>query len=193
MNVPSIYKKLVINSSVQDILDWPFDFQVCEPYLLSRKWPVILSEELVVLAEDGAGGAFTILEKIEADLSPVIYLSSEGQAGKVSNNLTEFLSLIIAIPYWRDLLKFSSNGILEEMKKAIQFLEVGLLKDEPDILNKKNFILNELNLVDLNEPVQVLFESVKSGISLIIKDKDGTTYNSLFNTFSVADNKLWKC
>jgi len=185
MNIPSIYESLTKNSLVQDILSWPFDFEVCKPYLLSSDWPISLSEELIVLAEDGCGGVFTILENIEADLSPVIFLSSEGQAGKVSENFVEFLSVMVAIPYWRDLLKFSAGGELEEMKKAIPFLEAELLEDEPDILNKKKAVFKELQLRELSEPVQTLFSSVKSGLSIEIKASDGTPYDSLFNTLDL--------
>jgi len=191
MNLPSIFKLLVNDPDVVNVLGWPFDFEVCEPYLLSSDWPISLSEELVVLAEDGSGGAYTILENLDPDKSPVIFLSSEGQAGSVAANLTEFLSLLVALPYWRDLLKFSSGGQLNEMKKAAIFLQAEILEDEPKIKNKMKVISKALKLPELIDPIKTLFGSVNTGIALDIKASDGSEYDGLFNTFSVNDNKLW--
>lgn len=192
MNVPSIYKRLTENSSVVDILEWPFDFEICEPHLLSNDWPISLSEELVVLAEDGSGGAYCIQEKIDPEESSVIFLSSEGQAGKVAKDLTEFLTIVVSLPYWRDLLKFSAGGELEEMRKAMPFLNAEILEDEPEIISKNKLISKALNLPTLADPVQTLFNSVKSGTAVEINAADGSSYEGLFNTFSVSDNRSWQ-
>ncbi|MDG9671266.1 hypothetical protein ONV78_26265 [Hahella sp. CR1] len=192
MNVPSIYRCITENPEVVDILGWPFDFEICEPFLLSNNWPILLSKELVVLAEDGTGGAYTILENIEPEKSPVVFLSSEGQAGMVAANLAEFIAVMVALPYWRDLLKFSASGKLSEMYKAVPFLKREELEDEPDIFSKKDVIYQALILPHLADPVQTLFDSVMSGINIEINATDGTPYEGLFNTFSVSDNKSWK-
>lgn len=192
MNVPSIYNRLAENPAVIDILGWPFDFEICEPHLLSCGWPISLSEELIVLAEDGSGGAYTIQENIDPEKSSVVFLSSEGQAGKVAEDLTELLAIIVALPYWRDLLKFSAGGELEEMRKAIPFLEDEILEGEPEIRSKMKLISKALNLPILADPVQTLFNSVKSGIAIDIKANDGSSYEGLFNTFSVSDNRSWQ-
>ena len=192
MNVPSIYNRLAANPAVIDILGWPFDFEICEPHLLSSGWPILISEELIVLAEDGSGGAYTIQENIDPEKSSVVFLSSEGQAGKVAADLTELLAIIVALPYWRDLLKFSAGGELEEMRKAIPFLEDEILEDEPEIRSKMKLISKALNLPTLTDPVQTLFNSVKSGIAIEIKANDGSSYEGLFNTFSVSDNRSWQ-
>ena len=192
MNVPSIYKRLSENPAVIDILGWPFDFEICEPYVLSRDWPISLSEELIVLAEDGSGGVYTLHENIDPEKSSVVFLSSEGQAGKVAADFTEFLAIMVALPYWRDLLKFSAGGELEEMRKAVPFLEGEILEDEPEIRSKKKLIYKALNLPTLADPIQTLFNSVKSGIAIEIKGNDGFSYEGLFNTFSVSDNRSWQ-
>ena len=192
MNVPSIYKRLAGIPEVVDTLGWPFDFEICEPELLSNDWPILLSEELVIFARDGSGGAYTLLQNIDPEMSPVIFLSSEGQAGKVADNLTEFLAVMVALPYWRDLLKFSADGELEEMRKAIPFLEAEILEDEPEINRKKKLISKSLRLPTITNPLQALFDSVTSGIAVEIKAMDGSPYDGLFNSFSVSDNQLWR-
>ena len=192
MNSPSILNHIFNNTKVKEILEWPFDFRVCEPYLLSSIWPISVSEELLVVAEDGAGGVYTIQDNIDPDLSPVIFISSEGQAGKVANNLIEFLAILVALPYWRDLLKFSAGGKLEEMCKAGFFLERDMYEDDPEIDDKKKIIIEAIGLPDISDPIQALFDSVNSGTVVEIKARDGTLYGSLFNRFSVGENRMWR-
>jgi hypothetical protein len=191
MELPSSYKSIMKSSSLKEMLDWPFDFNAVEPYLISSDWPIQLSHELNVIAEDGAGGAYTLLNGAAPAKSPVIFLSSEGQAGKVANSLDEFLAILIAIPYWRDLLKFSSNGKLAEMRKAAPFLEKELIEDEPEIESKKRVILESMELPSLSDPINSLFSAVLAGCEIEIKSEDGMDYSSLFNDFSVSDNRTW--
>jgi len=72
-----MYNQLSKNTIVVDVLGWPFNFEICKPYILSDHWPILVSE-------DGSGGAYTLQKGISPETSPVIYLSSEGQAGKVA-------------------------------------------------------------------------------------------------------------
>ncbi len=191
MELPSSYKSIMKSASLKEMLDWPFDFNAVEPYLISSDWPIQLSHELNVIAEDGAGGAYTLLNCTAPAESPVIFLSSEGQAGKVANSLDEFLAILIAVPYWRDLLKFSSNGKLAEMRKAVPFLEKELLEDEPEIESKKRCILDSIELPILSDPINSLFEAVNADCEIEIKSEDGMDYDGLFNDFSVSDNRTW--
>lgn len=192
MKLPSIYKDILGKPDVIDILDWPFDFVVCNSYLLSKDWPIVLSEELIVVAEDATGAAYTVFQNLDPDVSPVIFLTSEGQAGKVAENLNEFLAVMVALPYWRDLLKFSAGGQLEEMRKAIPFLDKEVLEEEPEIQTKIDVVTRALCLPEIDDPVQTLFNSVKSGMAIDIASDDGFSYESLFNTFSVSDNRSWQ-
>lgn len=193
MNLSLIDKLLAQHPTVADLLDWPFDFKPCEPYVLSHEWPVVVSEALMVFAEDGSGGAYTLLEKLKPEASPVIYLNSEGQVGTIATRLTELLPMIVALPYWRDLLKFSAGGELAEMRKAVPFLEQEIHTDEPDIDNKRQIVAEALNLSVPVDPVRELFDSVTSGMAIAVNAADGMAYDGLFNTFHMADNPAWRC
>lgn len=194
MKLPTIYNKLSEIPELIDIFSWPFDFEKCDPYLLSSNgWPISLSEELIVVAEEGSGGVYTLKQDVnDPDKSPIIFISSEGQAGKVAENLTEFLCIITAMPYWRDLLKFSAGGKLEEMRLAVPFLEKETLDNEPNINETQELITANLNLPILNSPIEKLHSAVVSGIEMEIKADDGTPFDSLFNTFRVTDNPSWQ-
>ena len=63
------------------------------------------------------GGGFLAYGDGDGDFDqmPILYVTSEGQAGKVASNLSEWLAIVVAVPYWQDLLKFSGGGDLAEM------------------------------------------------------------------------------
>ena len=49
----------------------------------------------------------------------IIHASSEGGAGVIAADIDEFITLSVACPYWRDLLReFSGGGKLDEMRRA---------------------------------------------------------------------------
>jgi hypothetical protein len=80
--------------------------------------------EAAVVARDGAGGVFAVI----ARSSRVLFVSAEGQAGIVARNLNA-LVLVVVCPYWRDVLKFSGGGRLEEMRRAAPVLEAAWLDE----------------------------------------------------------------
>jgi len=59
-----------------------------------------------VIAGAGSGGVYVAYGEGEIEKRPILFISSEGQAGKLGNDLSEFVAMIIEIPYWFDLLKF---------------------------------------------------------------------------------------
>ncbi len=191
MKLPSIFSHINNDPHLVKLLGWPFEFEMCKPYLLSKEWPILLSNELIAIAEDGSGGAYTIIEDLDPDNSPVIFVSSEGQAGKVAESIQEFISLLIALPFWRDLLKFSDSGNLEGMNKVAPFLEEDFQEEEANINDYKAYIRESLKLVNLNDPVLYLFNSVKSGTNISIRADDSSLYNELFNSFSLDDYIKW--
>ncbi|RJG48385.1 hypothetical protein [Motilimonas pumila] len=59
MLVPSTYERIADYPDLIVLLEWPFYFEICKPYLLSKEWPISISKELIDLVEDGSGGAYT--------------------------------------------------------------------------------------------------------------------------------------
>lgn len=79
------------------------------------------------IGSDGSGGAFVLLPSRN-----VLYVSSEGRAGIVADSFDAFIQLVVAHPYWLDILKFSAGGDLQEMRRAADALEA-TLEDEDDV------------------------------------------------------------
>src|SRR5690349_24052824 len=62
------------------------------------------------IGSDGSGGALVLLPS-----QTVLYVSSEGRAGIIADSFEAFVQLVVARPYWLDILKFSAGGDLQEM------------------------------------------------------------------------------
>jgi hypothetical protein len=75
--------------------------------------PVSLSSGLPLdgVAGDFTGGTFFLCGD-RSTTRPVLYASSEGQAGLVGGSLAEALEIMVGLPCWWDCLKFSGGGDL---------------------------------------------------------------------------------
>src|SRR5689334_13271775 len=82
------------------------------------------------VAGDFTGGMFYLCGA-KGTVRPVLYASSEGDAGVIAANLHEALELIVGFPYWRDCLTYSAGGDLIAMEAAAQFLSRDLLANRP--------------------------------------------------------------
>src|SRR5262245_60654960 len=109
-------------TTVED-LDWPFDFSLrrtSDEIDWIRLRPAV---PFTVIAGEGTGGVFLAYGTGVPESLPLLHGTSEGQSGRVASNLTEWLAILMAVPYWRDLLKFSGGGELDEMRQAANFME----------------------------------------------------------------------
>ncbi|WP_214480773.1 hypothetical protein [Bacillus sp. SM2101] len=109
LKIPQLLKTIEKNRDICDILMEYFDLEIITPNLDVKKFHFETSVETMIIAEDGSGGIFALLHNEGLEDLPVYYINSEGQAGKVGENFEQFLSMIITIPYWLDLLKFSGD------------------------------------------------------------------------------------
>lgn len=110
---------LTSSEELAEDLAWPFDFDVTMAGD-DHSWIALNPETpFVVIAGDGAGGVFLVYGSgADTEVLPILHATSEGQAGRLAANLTEFLALLMAVPNWRDLLKFSGGGDLAEMRRT---------------------------------------------------------------------------
>ncbi|MBB3210701.1 hypothetical protein FHS27_006549 [Rhodopirellula rubra] len=179
------------NPAIVDDLDWPFDFSL-ERADDDTDWIHLKpNHSFTIVAGDGTGGVFIAYGQGAPESLPILYATSEGQAGKVASNLSEWLALLMAIPYWRDLLKFSGNGDLEEMRKTVPFMESEYATDFDDVPAARERIMNELPVPAVADPVQILHTNVHSTDCTVVAD-DGCAYETLFNSFKSADNPNWR-
>ena len=172
-------------------LAWPFDFDV--PRAADDSSWITLDPDtpFVVVAGEGTGGVFLAYGNGETSILPILHATSEGQAGRVASNLTEFLAVLMAAPYWRDLLKFSGNGDLTEMRKTAEFMEREYAEDFPDLPDARSRIMKVLAIPQIDDPIKIIHDSIHATDCTLVAD-DGWRYESLFNSFKSSDNPNWR-
>ena len=167
--------------------EFDFDVTVADPL---EDVGLVSGDELEPIAGEAAGGSYFLCLN-----GAVLYASSEGQAGVIAADLTEAVELIVTVPFWRDCLKFSGGGSLDEMLAAVPTLSADWLEHFPQALSHQDQLRTELGLQRQSETEAVtrLHQAVEStDPDFLLMDPDGVPYDSLFNTFQVDDNPEWR-
>jgi hypothetical protein len=138
-------------------------------------------EPLKVVARDGAGGRFCLLPRSATPAEGLLYVSSEGQAGVIAASLAEGLQMMIALPCWRDSLKFSRGGDLDEMRKVQARQEVDLQNRRYDLESVRKKLYRAFGLAAPADPVALLHRAVTQGTGAkVVSPKDGNPFEALF-------------
>ncbi|WP_198964197.1 hypothetical protein [Bradyrhizobium sp. Y36] len=135
------------------------------------------------IGSDGSGGAFVLMPQRN-----VLYVSSEGRAGIIAGTFEAFVQLVVARPYWLDILKFSGGGDLQEMRRAAEALEA-TLDDEDEINETREEIRRSLDLGEADDPVVALYEAIAAS-DAIVRATDGSPFTTLFNRFSIDNDPM---
>jgi hypothetical protein len=143
-------------------------------------------ESVQVVGKDAGGGRFCLCPSSRDFKGRLLYVDSEGQAGVIARTLAEGIRMTVALPYWRDCLKFSGSGSLSEMGKAQARAEARLERVQPDVAAKRAEMLNAFKLAPLADPLEALHTAIVEGADTrVIATYDGSHYASLFNSFVV--------
>lgn len=129
-------------------------------------------------ARNGSGGAFVLLPTLN-----VLYVSSDGRAGIIADSFEAFVALIVACPYWTEVLKFSAGGDLGEMRRAAEILEEEL-EDPDEVEAARRTIRDRLGLSPSGDAIGQLYEAVAAS-EVVVRAPDGTPLTTLFNRFSL--------
>ncbi len=173
-------------------------WNVCE-FDLSRGdhgEPVRLSSGLALdgVAGDFTGGTFFLCGD-HRKARPVLYASSEGQAGLIGQSLAEALEIMVGLPSWWDCVSFSGSGDLEVMRTTAGHLGHDELKNEPEIGAQRVRLATALDLQ--LAPVPVLLARLHAAVSatepdFVLTVETGETYESLFGPWLPSRNPLWR-
>ena len=147
-------------------------------------------QPFTVVAGDSSGGVFLAYGDGTIERRPILYASSEGQAGRLACSLAELLGLMTALPRWHDLLKFSGNGDLQEMRRTAGLIGQDGPGDEEQPAAARRLI-EALVLPVVADPVKLLHDGVHASVCNVIGE-DGLPYASLFGHFKSSDNPFWK-
>lgn len=136
----ALLRRLEQDSALAAALAWPGDFDI------DRRDPV---EDLVLpsggtlhpIAGCGAGGTYFLCGEGKAEERPVLYADSEGQATLIGADLVEAITLIVVLPFWRDLAK----GF------TISELGSDLRAEHPHFDAERDRLLHALGLASISE------------------------------------------
>jgi hypothetical protein len=158
--------------------------------------PVRLSSRLALegAAGDFAGGTFFLCGERSA-VRPVLYASSEGQAGLIGRGLAEALEIMVGLPSWQDCLKFSGGGDLAVMQTAAEDLARDQFRDQPEIGAQRIRVATALSLG--LAPVWVLLARLHDAVAGTVPDfvlltaEPSEEYESLFGDWLPSSNPSW--
>ena len=172
-------------------LAWPFDFSIPEADD-DESWVRLDPEQpFRIIAGEGAGGSYIACGICDLETRAICYASSEGQFGKIGANLAECIAILVALPYWQDLLKFSGGGKLNDMRITEKFMKNEYLADYPELPDTRRRIEGKLDLPLLHDPIATLHHNIET-TDCVMLAHDGYNWESLFNTFSPSDNPNWR-
>jgi hypothetical protein len=137
------------NPLVRDLLAGPFEFIVCDG-TGDPVWFTVAGSEVEPVAEDGGGGVYVLA----GPERHVLHVSADGRAAVIAKDLDDAVALVVACPYWRDLIKFS-GGDLARMRHIAGPLEEAVLEEYDRLDGHRAYLRSTLGLP---EPADFLGE-----------------------------------
>jgi hypothetical protein len=171
------------NKEIRDML-WRFDFLVVDNKGYGQVWfDTAPLQPFEIVAQRSTGCVYALTGAPRH----ILLATSEGQAGIVAASLQECLELVIAHPYWQDVLRFG-KGDLSEMRQVlrdrIEEFEEEALDDNPEIEEFRPLLRAQLGLAEPRDPLKLLHHAVMVlGAKVIVRDSDGYPSESLAGPF----------
>jgi hypothetical protein len=164
------------------------DFDLARTEDDHRFWHLSPPMASTIIAGDSTGSQFVAYGIGPVEDLPVMYVSSEGRAGRLAKDCTELLQILIGRPDWQDLLKFSAGGQLTEMRQSAELLS----RDRDlELPNHQRALFSALWLEPLGDPIAALHAAVSHGIGHSVLGKDETPFEQLFNRFGADTLRRW--
>jgi hypothetical protein len=153
---------------VWDVLAFTFDFDIFErplgpdEYATPAPWLpafVVPGASVSVVGRDGTGGVYIncergrqrgILRKIQRC---ILHIDTRGNAVCVGEDLRQAVALIVALPYWPELLAECPTGALPAMRELAVRLEQEACEDLPALPAARQDLQSFLELPALADPV----------------------------------------
>lgn len=135
-------------------------------------------------ARDGSGGEFILLED-----GTVGYWGTEGQCGRMAENMTAFFTLIVNCPYWMDVVTgamysdpFASD---ESLQALLEELEAEYDHITPEDRQQAAQMLGVSCEEDCVELVKTFYDCANRipGLVSTYREDDGSTHDSTGSLF----------
>ncbi len=176
-------KMLRASKEICDML-WPFDFKVVDSKEFGPVWfDTAPLEPFEIVAQRGTGCVYTLI----GPRRHVLLATTEGQAGIIAANLKECLELVVAHPYWQDVLRFGKgdlSAMREVLRDRLEDFEDEALGDSPEIEEFRPLLRARLGLAEPADPAKLLHHAITVlGADVIVRGRDGYPSEPLAGKF----------
>ena len=156
-----------------------FDFDV-EGIANGPVEPVHLSggEALEQVGRDASGGAFMLVGP-PADVRPVLYIGSEGEAGRIASNLSDALALIVGLPSLHDATCYDYGD--PRLADWVMSCHNEIREDQPSLDEDRARIRAALGLPEVGPLLEPFYAGLRDERYLPIGTKHGERYRCLLD------------
>jgi hypothetical protein len=171
------------NKEVRDML-WCFDFLVVDNQDYGPVWfDTAPLEPFEIVAQRSTGCVYALTGAPRH----VLLATSEGQAGIMAASLQECLELVIAHPYWQDVLRLGKgdlSAMRQVLRARIEEFEDEALDDNPEIAEFRSLLRVQLGLAEPSDAAKLLHHAVMElGAGVIVRGSDGYPSEPLAGRF----------
>jgi hypothetical protein len=173
---------------VRDVLMFSFDFELLEAplgpedYATPAPWLpafVVPGALATVIARDAMGGVYLSCEFSTGRAARWVHLDTRGHVVALGNDLEQVIALIVAIPYWHQLLLECPSGTLDAMREVALRLDREVNEDLPALADARQYLLSLLDLPVFADPVRHLHDQVFApGGAVTVLSPHGWRYES---------------
>lgn len=171
---------------VWDVLAFSFDFEPFEralgpeAYATPAPWfPafVVPDATVAVVGRDGSGGAYVCCER--GNEQCCLHINPRGHAVSLGEDVQQALALLVALPYWPELLQQCPSGELACLRARARVLEAQACEDLHELPAARQELQAFLELPELSDPVGHLHAvAVARPLPLTVWSPHGWCYES---------------
>jgi hypothetical protein len=171
---------------VWDVLAFTFDFDVFERALGSEAYAtpapwlpafVVPGASVSVVGRDGTGGVYVSCERGQKRCC--LHLDTQGNAVCIGEDWPQAMALLVALPYWPELLAQCPSGELSALRAAAQRLEREACEDLPALPAARRELRDFLQLPGFADPVLRLKQlAVDQAVPVTVWSPHGWRYGS---------------
>ena len=175
---------LYSQTTVCEALAEHYDFQVARRTRPIDWFSVPADYKMAAVAGDGTGSMFVECRNSEGRAC-VVYVGSQGGAGVLGPSLFEWLNILVLLPYWQDVLKFSGGGQLVEMRRAASEFEEELVAGDPTFAGVRSELIATLSANESLDAVRALHENLGRNPGMVVRAPDGFPFQSLLGASTI--------
>jgi hypothetical protein len=171
---------------VRDVLAFTFDFEVFERALGSEAYAtpspwlpafVVPGASVSVVGREGTGGVYVCCE--DGQKRCCLHIDTRGNAVCIGDDVQQAVALLVALPYWPELLAHCPSGELSALREIALRLEQEACEDVPALPAARQELQAFLALPELADPVLRLHElAVEQPPAVTVWSPHGWRYES---------------